>query len=269
MNQKYIVKIDNLCSSLLEIEAESKELAREKAKDFFENNRNFVINLKDSYTSTTPPDLWPIIPRNEFEDLQKQHDAQSKAKEQASILIHRADLIDHRMRIRNRKTLMGTIEEYLLTKDLIEVEKRVEDEQIKLSDESRKMIDEILSEDIYNRKGIYKYMDPDAKPWKIADLIRAREQIEIRMRDNNITFDNSKSLENGENHLIMNEDNNENNKLEDKKETENLFLENRDTFTEEEYLEMARQAQEKAKALREHHKKSKGKEFPVPPKNFS
>jgi len=211
--KKFIVKIDNMCSSLLEIEAESKEQAREKAKDFFENNKQAVLNLKDYHTSTTPPDMWPIIDKIEFEDLQKQLDKQSKIKERAALLIRRADIIDHRSKIRNTKSLVGTIEEYLLTKELIDVEKEVDAKQITLDDTTRKEIDRMINDDFYGRNTLLKYMDPEARPWKIADLIEAKQKCEIRMVSNNTNVN---------------------------------FIEDRDRFDDMEVLEMAKRAQEKA-----------------------
>lgn len=235
--KKFLVKIDNLCSSLLEIEAETKEEARVKAKDFFEHNKDYVLKLKDYYVSTTPPDIWPIILKDEFKDLKSQLDKQAKVKEQAALLIHRADIIDHRSRIRNRKSLMGTIEEYLLTKELIDVEKRVIAEDIHLNDEARKEVDKLLDNDIYNKSGLLKYLDPDARPWVIGDLILAKERCEIRMKDNKILNDK------GINH----------------------FLENRDEYTEEEYQQLAKNAEERAKAFRKHHHLNKGKDIKLPP----
>lgn len=211
--KKFIVKIDNMCSSLLEIEAESKEQAREKAKDIFENNKQAILNLKDYYTSTTPPDMWPVIERAEFEHLQKQLDKQCKAKEHAALLIHRADIIDHRSRIRNVKSLVGTIEEYLLTKELIDVEKEVDAKQITLDDATRKEIDRMISDDFYGRNTFLKYLDPEARPWKIAELIEAKQKCEIRMVSNDTNVN---------------------------------FIEDREHFNNTEVLEMAKRAQEKA-----------------------
>jgi hypothetical protein len=217
--KKYIVKIDNMCTSLLEIEAESKDDARVKAKDFFEHNRDFVLNLKDYYTSTTPHDLWPIIDKNDFEDLQKKLNKEGEAKSNAALLIHRADLIDHRMRIRNSKSLIGTLEEYVLTKKLIDAEQKIESKGLVLDDATKKEVDKMISGDIYSKNNLLKYIDPEARPWKIGELIEAQEKCEIRMKETKIVQKTN-------------------------------FLEDRDQFPEDVVVEMALKAKERAQRLK-------------------
>jgi hypothetical protein len=79
-NKKYMVKVMNLFSNLIEVEAQDADEARQKAKDIITNKKeNEDIPL--FYEVTIPDEHWGVIEKDEFEKIQEQMKA---AQEEAA-----------------------------------------------------------------------------------------------------------------------------------------------------------------------------------------
>jgi curved DNA-binding protein CbpA len=79
---KYVVKVVNVFSNLIEVEAEDESGARQKAFEVLtdENNDEKVDHF---YESTLPKENWSVITKESFEKLKAQVEEDfSKAKEQ-------------------------------------------------------------------------------------------------------------------------------------------------------------------------------------------
>lgn len=70
-NNTYIVKVMNIFSNLLEIEARDPKEARELAKDKLVN-RNTNEQLPIYYEVTLPEENWGVIDKKEFEKIQSE-----------------------------------------------------------------------------------------------------------------------------------------------------------------------------------------------------
>lgn len=94
---KYVVKVSSVFSNIIEVEAENEDMARVKAKDFLENRHEDDKNdepVRHYYESTFPPENWPVITKEKYEELkaavQNQIDGQSNNeldKERSNIII--------------------------------------------------------------------------------------------------------------------------------------------------------------------------------------
>lgn len=142
----YLVKIDNVYANLLEIEADSPEEAREKAKDFFENNTDYVRKLKDHYQSTMPPEHWMVIMKEEFIAIKEDVDRKLKIKEDVALLIHRAALIDKRNKLKDKVSMAGKIENHFLKKNMLLADAEIDKRNIQLTDEHKEEIKKIMQE---------------------------------------------------------------------------------------------------------------------------
>lgn len=75
--KKYVVKISSVFSNIIDVEAEDEQDARDKARMILEdkdksdddgNNPRF----KHYYESTFPPEHWPVITQEKYEELKKE-----------------------------------------------------------------------------------------------------------------------------------------------------------------------------------------------------
>jgi len=64
--EKYIVKVVNVFSNFVPVEAENEDDAREKAKELLLNNET-ENKFKHLYENTLPSENWAVIPQSEFE----------------------------------------------------------------------------------------------------------------------------------------------------------------------------------------------------------
>lgn len=71
---KYVVKVSSVFSNIIEVEAENEEGARVKAQTFLESAHitEEKPEIKHYYESTFPPDQWPVITQEKYEELKKQ-----------------------------------------------------------------------------------------------------------------------------------------------------------------------------------------------------
>lgn len=75
---KYVVKVSSIFSNIIEVEAEDEDMARVKAREFLENrNENAENNdneesIRHYYESTFPPENWPVITQEKYNELKEQ-----------------------------------------------------------------------------------------------------------------------------------------------------------------------------------------------------
>lgn len=67
MEQKYIVKVINVFSNLVQVSANNETEAREKAKELILNKPE--QQLDHQYESTLPSDHWAVITQEDFDKL--------------------------------------------------------------------------------------------------------------------------------------------------------------------------------------------------------
>lgn len=83
MEKKYIVKVINVFSNLIAVDANNEEEAREKAKQLLVNKPEGE-EFEHLYESTLPSDHWAVITKEDFdklkEDFQKSLEPQEKSR---------------------------------------------------------------------------------------------------------------------------------------------------------------------------------------------
>ena len=83
MEQKYIVKVINVLSNLIAVDANNEEEAKEKAKELLVNKPDGE-EFEHLYESTLPSDHWAVITQEDFnklkEDFQKSLEPQEKSR---------------------------------------------------------------------------------------------------------------------------------------------------------------------------------------------
>ena len=67
-NTKYIVKVINVFSNLVPVEASSEDEAREKAKELF-LNKETEGKFQHIYENTLPPENWAVITQEQFDKM--------------------------------------------------------------------------------------------------------------------------------------------------------------------------------------------------------
>jgi hypothetical protein len=83
MEKKYIVKVINVFSNLISVDANNEEEAKEKAKQLLVNKPEGE-EFEHLYESTLPSDHWAVITKEDFdklkEDFQKSLEPQEKSR---------------------------------------------------------------------------------------------------------------------------------------------------------------------------------------------
>jgi hypothetical protein len=69
---KYVVKVSSIFSNIIEIEAENEDEARVKAQEFLENRDSNDETMRHYYESTFPPEHWPVITQEKYEELREE-----------------------------------------------------------------------------------------------------------------------------------------------------------------------------------------------------
>jgi hypothetical protein len=69
MENKYVVKVVNVFSNLIEVEANNEEEAKQKAKEVLLNQTE-EQNIPLNYDATLPEEHWGVITKEEFDKLQ-------------------------------------------------------------------------------------------------------------------------------------------------------------------------------------------------------
>lgn len=79
MENKYVVKVVNVFSNLIEVDANNEEEAKQKAKQVLlsqTENDNIPLN----YDATLPEEHWGVITKEEFDKLQAEVEAEQKTE---------------------------------------------------------------------------------------------------------------------------------------------------------------------------------------------
>jgi hypothetical protein len=83
MEKKYIVKVINVFSNLIAVDANNEQEAKEKAKELLLNKPEGE-EFEHLYESTLPSDHWAVITKEDFdklkEDFQKSLEPQEKSR---------------------------------------------------------------------------------------------------------------------------------------------------------------------------------------------
>ncbi|MEY4342829.1 MAG: hypothetical protein RL736_625 [Pseudomonadota bacterium] len=69
--EKYVVKVINVFSNFIPVEATSEDEAREKAKEIILNNEN-QGKLQHIYENTLPPENWGVITQDQFNKMKEE-----------------------------------------------------------------------------------------------------------------------------------------------------------------------------------------------------
>jgi hypothetical protein len=80
MEKKYVVKVVNVFSNLIEVDANNEEEAKQKAKEVLlsqTENDNIPLN----YDATLPEEHWGVITKEEFDKLQAEVEAEQENQE--------------------------------------------------------------------------------------------------------------------------------------------------------------------------------------------
>jgi hypothetical protein len=76
---KYVVKVMNLFSNLIEVEAENEQEAKEKAKDIV-TNKEKEEDVALHYEATLPEEYWGILSKEDFDRLLEEQKNQEDNK---------------------------------------------------------------------------------------------------------------------------------------------------------------------------------------------
>jgi len=83
MEKKYIVKVINVFSNLISVDANNEEEAKEKAKELLVNKPDGK-DFQHLYESTLPSEHWSVITQEDFDklkdDFQKTLEPQEKSR---------------------------------------------------------------------------------------------------------------------------------------------------------------------------------------------
>ena len=85
MEQKYIVKVINVFSNLIAVDANNEEEAKEKAKELLVNKPDGE-EFEHLYESTIPSDHWAVITKEDFDKLKEDFAKSLEPQEKSSII---------------------------------------------------------------------------------------------------------------------------------------------------------------------------------------
>ena len=85
MEKKYIVKVINVFSNLIAVDANNEEEAREKAKELLVNKPDGE-EFEHLYESTLPSDHWAVITKEDFDKLKEDFAKSLEPQEKSSII---------------------------------------------------------------------------------------------------------------------------------------------------------------------------------------
>jgi hypothetical protein len=85
MEQKYIVKVINVFSNLIAVDANNEEEAKEKAKELLVNKPDGE-EFEHLYESTLPSDHWAVITKEDFDKLKEDFAKSLEPQEKSSII---------------------------------------------------------------------------------------------------------------------------------------------------------------------------------------
>jgi hypothetical protein len=85
MEKKYIVKVINVFSNLIAVDANNEEEAREKAKELLVNKPEGE-EFEHLYESTLPSDHWAVITKEDFDKLKEDFAKSLEPQEKSRII---------------------------------------------------------------------------------------------------------------------------------------------------------------------------------------
>ena len=85
MEKKYIVKVINVFSNLIAVDANNEEEAREKAKELLVNKPDGE-EFEHLYESTLPSDHWAVITKEDFDKLKEDFAKSLEPQEKSRII---------------------------------------------------------------------------------------------------------------------------------------------------------------------------------------
>jgi len=85
MEKKYIVKVINVFSNLISVDANNEEEAKEKAKELLVNKPEGE-EFEHLYESTLPSDHWAVITKEDFDKLKEDFAKSLEPQEKSRII---------------------------------------------------------------------------------------------------------------------------------------------------------------------------------------
>ena len=85
MEKKYIVKVINVFSNLIAVDANNEEEAKEKAKELLVNKPDGE-EFEHLYESTRPSDHWAVITKEDFDKLKEDFAKSLEPQEKSRII---------------------------------------------------------------------------------------------------------------------------------------------------------------------------------------
>jgi hypothetical protein len=85
MEKKYIVKVINVFSNLISVDANNEEEAKEKAKELLVNKPDGE-EFEHLYESTLPSDHWAVITKEDFDKLKEDFAKSLEPQEKSRII---------------------------------------------------------------------------------------------------------------------------------------------------------------------------------------
>jgi hypothetical protein len=85
MEKKYIVKVINVFSNLIAVDANNEEEAKEKAKELLLNKPDGE-EFEHLYESTLPSDHWAVITQEDFDKLKEDFAKSLEPQEKSRII---------------------------------------------------------------------------------------------------------------------------------------------------------------------------------------
>ena len=85
MEKKYIVKVINVFSNLIAVDANNEEEAKEKAKELLLNKPEGE-EFEHLYESTLPSDHWAVITKEDFDKLKEDFAKSIEPQEKSRII---------------------------------------------------------------------------------------------------------------------------------------------------------------------------------------
>jgi hypothetical protein len=85
MEKKYIVKVINVFSNLIAVDANNEEEAKEKAKELLLNKPEGE-EFEHLYESTLPSDHWAVITKEDFDKLKEDFAKSLEPQEKSRII---------------------------------------------------------------------------------------------------------------------------------------------------------------------------------------
>lgn len=85
MEKKYIVKVINVFSNLIAVDANNEEEAKEKAKQLLLNKPDGE-EFEHLYESTLPSDHWAVITKEDFDKLKEDFAKSLEPQEKSRII---------------------------------------------------------------------------------------------------------------------------------------------------------------------------------------